>query len=176
VEFSTGPTTQSRHHLPTVSTTDEGTLYWEPWTLCDFWYSTLEKHLLTYLLIHKWFYFLTYSMCWLLCWLVKCKLICISLQLLARDWLKCLLTDGDNSTSATNSQYVIFYLSITPLTPQLHTSTIGLLITFCINSLVLTQWRRLAIIRLWIQFWPGQSCVSTLDKLFTPMYLCYQAV
>jgi len=28
----TSPTAQSRHHLPTVSMTSEGTPFWEPWT------------------------------------------------------------------------------------------------------------------------------------------------
>jgi len=46
VELFTGPTAQSRHHLWTVSTTAEGTPFWEPWTRR----SALEKHLLTYLL------------------------------------------------------------------------------------------------------------------------------
>ena len=32
VELFTGPTVQSRHHLRTVSTTAEGTPFWEPWT------------------------------------------------------------------------------------------------------------------------------------------------
>jgi len=44
-----------------------------------------------------------------------------------------------------------------------------------------SQWRsgvavRLAISRSWVQFPPGQSCVTTLGKLFTPMCLCHQAV
>ena len=35
MELFTGPAAQSRHHLWTVSTTAEGTPFWEPWTRCS---------------------------------------------------------------------------------------------------------------------------------------------
>jgi len=34
----------------------------------------------------------------------------------------------------------------------------------------------LAISGSWVYFLPGQSCVTTLGKLFTPICLCHQAV
>jgi len=52
VELFTILTAQSRHHLRTVSTTAEGTPFWEPWTrryvTSD--NSALQKHSLTYLI------------------------------------------------------------------------------------------------------------------------------
>jgi len=49
VKLSTGPTAQSRHHLSTVSTTDEGTPFWEPWTRCSV---TCDRTTFTYLLTY----------------------------------------------------------------------------------------------------------------------------
>jgi len=34
----------------------------------------------------------------------------------------------------------------------------------------------LEINRSWVQFPPGQSCITAFGKLFTPMCLCHQAV
>ena len=55
VKLSSGPAVQSRHHLRTVQTTAEGTLFSGSMNtaLCDFWYAgAIEKHLLIYLLTY----------------------------------------------------------------------------------------------------------------------------
>ena len=40
------------------------------------------------------------------------------------------------------------------------------------------QWENVGLVisRSWVRFSPGQSCVTTLGKLFTPVCLCHQAV
>ena len=74
VELFTGLTAQSRHHLLSVSTTAEGTCFWEPWTrhsgTSDMQrLRTASTYLLTYLPHFSWSHIGSIQSC--TCWLLN---------------------------------------------------------------------------------------------------------
>jgi len=86
-------------------------------------------------------------------------------------WTCCATADSANSYCCCNKTHIGPTLMLQHVTITLRASLT--------NTEMKHTWHSgiaLVINRVWVQYPPGQSCITTLGKLFTPMCLCHQVV